>query len=73
MRIVGILLAAGRSERFGSDKLLVALPSAFDDIATFNAAMQSPVRLELRQHFHEFPSYSGRNTHFAMDRTRIVG
>ena len=33
VRIVGILLAAGRSERFGSDKLLVALPSAFDDIA----------------------------------------
>jgi uncharacterized protein (TIGR02118 family) len=46
---------------------------AFDDIAAFNAAMQSPVRQELRRHFHEFPPYSGRNTHFPMNRTRIAG
>jgi uncharacterized protein (TIGR02118 family) len=46
---------------------------AFDDVAAFNAAMQSPVRQELRRHFHEFPPYSGRNTHFPMDRTRVVG
>lgn len=30
---VGVLLAAGRAERFGSDKLLAALPSAHGDIA----------------------------------------
>jgi uncharacterized protein (TIGR02118 family) len=46
---------------------------AFDDVAAFNAAMQSPVRQELRRHFHEFPPYSGRNTHFPMSRTRVVG
>lgn len=46
---------------------------AFDDIAAFNAAMQSPVRQELRRHFHEFPPYSGRNTHYPMSRTRVVG
>jgi hypothetical protein len=46
---------------------------AFDDIVAFNAAMQSPVRLELRQHFREFPPYSGLNTHFPMNRTRVVG
>ena len=45
----------------------------FDDIAAFNAAMQSPVRQELRQHFREFPPYSGLNTHFPMSRTRVVG
>ena len=32
MRIVGILLAAGRSERFGGDKLVVPLTHATEDI-----------------------------------------
>jgi len=32
VRVVGILLAAGRSERFGSDKLIAPLPSVIDDI-----------------------------------------
>ena len=46
---------------------------AFDSVAAFNAAMQSPVRQELRRHFHEFPPFSGINTHFPMNRTRLVG
>jgi uncharacterized protein (TIGR02118 family) len=46
---------------------------AFDSVAAFNTAMQSPVRQELRRHFHEFPPFSGRNTHFPMNRTRLVG
>jgi hypothetical protein len=46
---------------------------AFDDIDAFNAAMASPVRDELRAHFKEFPKFSGKNTHFAMDRIRLVG
>jgi len=46
---------------------------AFDSVAAFNAAMQSPVRQELRRHFREFPRFSGRNTHFPMNRTRLVG
>ena len=46
---------------------------AFDSVEDFNAAMQSPVRLELRQHFREFPRFSGRNTHFPMNRTRLAG
>ena len=45
---------------------------AFDSVAAFNTAMQSPVRQELRRHFHEFPPFSGRNTHFPMNRTRLV-
>jgi len=32
VRIVGILLAAGRSERFGSDKLVAPLPRSVDDV-----------------------------------------
>jgi uncharacterized protein (TIGR02118 family) len=44
---------------------------AFDSVAAFNTAMQSPVRQELRRHFHEFPPFSGINTHFPMNRTRL--
>jgi uncharacterized protein (TIGR02118 family) len=46
---------------------------AFDSVAAFNTAMQSPVRQELRRHIHEFPPFSGVNTHFPMNRTRLVG
>lgn len=45
----------------------------FDDIESFNAAQASPVRAELRAHYKEFPKFSGKNTHFAMDRVRLVG
>jgi hypothetical protein len=46
---------------------------AFDNVEAFNAAMQSPVRQELRRHFHAFPHFTGRNTHFPMNRTRLFG
>lgn len=46
---------------------------AFDSVEDFNTAMQSPVRQELRRHFHEFPPFTGRNTHFPMNRARLVG
>jgi len=46
---------------------------AFDDVAAFNRAMASPVRQELRAHFHAFPPFSGANTHYPMLRTRVVG
>lgn len=45
----------------------------FDDIDGFNIAMASPVRHELRHHYRAFPPFSGRNTHFAMERTRLFG
>jgi hypothetical protein len=45
----------------------------FDDIEAFNAAMTSPVRHELRAHYHEFPRFSGANTHYPMTRRRLVG
>ena len=46
---------------------------AFDSVEAFNAAMQSPVRQKLRRHFREFPPFTGRNTHYPMNRTRLVG
>lgn len=46
---------------------------AFDSVESFNIAMQSPVRQELRRHFREFPPFSGLNTHYPMNRTRLVG
>ena len=43
----------------------------FDSVDAFNAAMASPARKEMRAHFHRFPQFSGRNTHFPMQRTRL--
>jgi uncharacterized protein (TIGR02118 family) len=44
----------------------------FDSVDDFNAAMVSPVRDEIRAHYHQFPRFSGRNTHYPMMRTRLV-
>lgn len=52
---------------------LIGNEVTFEHHEAFNAAMASPVRQELRAHFHTFPAYSGRNTHFAMQRTRLIG
>jgi uncharacterized protein (TIGR02118 family) len=43
----------------------------FDSVDSFNAAMASPARKEMRAHFLKFPPFSGRNTHFPMLRTRL--
>ena len=45
----------------------------FDHMDHFNAAMATPLRHELRAQFRQFPSFSGRNSHYPMDRRRIVG
>jgi uncharacterized protein (TIGR02118 family) len=67
---------------FPQDIVAPTLPAAdymignevvFDSVEVFNTAMQSPVRQELRRHFHEFPRFTGRNTHFPMNRTRLFG
>ena len=44
---------------------------AFDTPEAFNAAMASPVRLELRKHFHSFPPFTGKNTHYPMMRRQL--
>ena len=43
----------------------------FDHSEDFNAAMASPLRHELRAHFRQFPPFSGRNTHYPMERRRL--
>ena len=43
----------------------------FDDIEAFNVAMISPVRQELRAHYHAFSPFTGANTHFPMTRMRL--
>ncbi|MGX1309223.1 hypothetical protein AB7M35_003981 [Amorphus suaedae] len=52
---------------------LVGNEVAFDDIDAFNGAMASPVREELRDHYRTFPSFSGANTHYPMERKRYFG
>jgi EthD domain len=43
----------------------------FDHHQHFSAAMASPLRHELRAHFRQFPPFSGRNTHYPMQRRRL--
>lgn len=45
----------------------------FDSIDGLNASLKSDVRHELRDDFKRFPKFTGRNTHFAMRRTRLLG
>jgi uncharacterized protein (TIGR02118 family) len=44
----------------------------FDSAAALNAALNSPVRDEMRADFHKFPAYHGGNTHFPMLTRTIV-
>jgi hypothetical protein len=44
----------------------------FDTPEAFNAAMASPVRLELRAHFKSFPPFTGKNTHYPMLRRQLA-
>jgi len=43
----------------------------FDHLDAFNAAMTLPLRHELRAHFRALPPFTGRNTHYAMERRRV--
>ncbi len=45
---------------------------AFDSPDALKAALNSPVRHEMRADFNSFPAFSGANMHFAM-ATRLVG
>lgn len=52
---------------------LIGNEVAFDDMEAFNGAMASPVREELREHFRTFPTFSGINAHYPMQRERVFG
>jgi hypothetical protein len=59
--------------RYPAADYMIGNEVVFDTLADFNEAMQSPVRQELRQHFREFPPFTGINTHFPMNRVRLTG
>jgi uncharacterized protein (TIGR02118 family) len=61
------------SRRFPRVDYMIGNEVVFDSIEDFNAAMQSPVRHDMRAHFHSFPKFSGPVTHFAMRRERVAG
>jgi hypothetical protein len=44
---------------------------AFDSPAALQAALNSPVRDEMRADFNTFPTFSGPNTHFAMTTRHV--
>lgn len=56
-----------------SANYMVGNEVVFDSMTDLNIAMQSPVREELRAHYRDFPPFSGKVTHFPMDRTRHAG
>jgi hypothetical protein len=66
-------IAVAGPRRLVSADYMLGNEVVFDSIEDFNAAMQSPVRHEMRKHFHSFPKFSGPVTHFAMQRQRLVG
>lgn len=45
----------------------------FDSVEALEAALNSPVRHELRADFQRFPKFAGTNTHYAMRRVRLAG
>jgi hypothetical protein len=57
---------------FPSAQYMLGNEVAFESIDHFNAAMESPVRHELRAHYRKLPPFSGRNTHYPMLRTRLL-
>ena len=61
------------SRRFPPADYMIGNEVVFDSIEHFNAAMQSPVRHDMRAHFHSLPKFTGPVTHFAMLRERLTG
>ena len=71
--ICDVPLARQPTGGLAAAEYLIGNEVAFDDLAAFNAAMASAVRHELRAHFQRLPAFAGKNTHYAMDRRRLVG
>jgi len=53
------------------EDLMLGNEVVFDSVDALNAAMASDVRHKLRDDYHTFPTFSGRNTHHAMTRQRL--
>jgi uncharacterized protein (TIGR02118 family) len=52
--------------------LMLANLIAFDSAAAFDAALASPARKAVRRDVEHFPKYTGKCTHTAMTRRRVV-
>lgn len=50
---------------------LIGNEVVFDSVDDFNAAMRSPAREELREHFRAFPPFAGTVSHVLMRRERL--
>ena len=59
--------------RLADPDYMVGNEVVFDDPEAFGAAMASPAREELRAHYREFPRFTGANTHYPMQRSRLFG
>ena len=66
-------LPAPMADRHPAADYMLGNEVAFDTVADFNAAMQTPIRRELRAHFHAFPRFTGVVTHYPMQRARLIG
>ena len=66
-------VGASGSGRLPSAGYMIGNEVVFDDIAAFSVAMASPVRQELRAHYHALPRFTGANTHYPMIRRRLAG
>jgi uncharacterized protein (TIGR02118 family) len=44
----------------------------FDSPEALNAALNSPIRDEMRADFHKFPPFRGKNTHYSMTTLTVV-
>lgn len=59
-------LPVARSNHIQRNRIL------FDSAAALEAALQSPVRYEMRADFHKFPPYEGGNFHFPMATETVL-
>lgn len=54
------------------ENCLIRNKVVFDSGAALTAALNSPIRHEMREDYHKFPPFTGANTHYPM-ATHIVG
>lgn len=59
-----------RPDGFEATGIIIGNEVVFDTVGDLNAAMQSPVMVDLRADFEQFPSF-GHNTHQATRRSRL--
>ena len=66
-------IAMGEGRPVPGSDYLIGNEVVFDSVEEFDRAMASPVREKSRADFETFPPFSGRNPHYPMLRTRLLG